>query len=124
MSEQIVLGQIRPESLVSYSTNQEIPANIRAALARAAEFRQENNAARQAQTELETRRTRLISEQDRVRQNLNAVGTESDLGKEYMKRMTTLDNDIDALNREITQAADRVRSTQKDLDDYIAGLTL
>jgi len=124
VAERIVLGQLRPESLVSYSTNQEIPANVRTALARAVELRQKNDAARQAQTELETRRTRSISEQDRVRQNLNSVGTTSDLGKEYMKRMTTLDKEIDGLNGEVTQAADLVRSTQKALDDYIAGLKL
>jgi seryl-tRNA synthetase len=99
-------------------------ANVRDALARAVELRQKCDAARQAQTELEGRRARLIADQDRVRQNLNAVGAASDLGKEYMKRMTGLDNDIDSLNSEIEKAAALVRSTQKDLDDYIAGLKL
>jgi len=124
VAERIVIGQLRPESLVSYSTNQEIPANVRTALARAVELRQKNDTARQNQTELESRRNRSISEQDRVRQNLNSVGTTSDLGKEYMKRMTALDKEIDGLNGDITKAADLVRSTQKDLDDYIAGLKL
>ncbi|GHV85658.1 hypothetical protein AGMMS50230_12660 [Spirochaetia bacterium] len=124
MTERVVLGQIRPDSLVSYSTNQEIPANVRAALSRAVDLRQKAEAARQAQTELETRRTRLVSEQDRVRQNLNAVGSGSDLGKDYMKRMTVLDSEIDGLNKEIESAIVKVRTAQKDLDDYIAGLKL
>jgi ribosome-associated protein YbcJ (S4-like RNA binding protein) len=124
IAERITLGQLRPESLVSYSTSQEIPSNVRAALAKAVDLRQKNDAARQTQNELETRRRNLISEQDRVRQNLNAVGSGSDLGREYMKRMTALDNDIDGLNKEIEQAAALVRSTQKDFDDYIAGLKL
>jgi len=124
VSERVVLGQLRPENLVSYSTNQEIPANVRAALSRAVELRQKCDTAKQAQTELESRRTRLIADQDRVRQNLNAVGPASDLGKDYMKRMTSLDKDIDSLNTEIEKAAALVRSTQKDLDDYIAGLKL
>jgi hypothetical protein len=38
--------------------------------------------------------------------------------------MTTLDSDIDTINRELEQAAALVRTTQKDLDDYIAGLRL
>jgi hypothetical protein len=124
VAERVVLGQLRPENLVSYSTNQEIPADVRAALARAVELRQKYDAARQAQTELEGRRVRLIADQDRVRQNLNAVGAGSDLGKEYMKRMTDLDNDIDSLNSEIEKAVALVRGTQKDMDDYIAGLKL
>jgi hypothetical protein len=124
VSERIVLNQLRPEILLGYSTNQEMPANVRAALSRAVELRQKNDSAKQAQTELETRRARLIAEQDRVRQNLNAVGTGSDLGREYMQRMTALDRDIDGLNRDIEQAAVLVRSTQKDLEDYISGLRL
>ena len=124
LSERIVLGQLRLESLVSYSTNQEIPSNVRKALTRAVELRQKADAARQTHSELEARRTRLVSEQDRVRQNLTAVGASSSQGAEYMRRMTALDNDIDRLNREIEQAAGLVRSTQKALDDYIAGLRL
>jgi hypothetical protein len=124
VAERIVLGQLRPENLISYSTNQEIPANVRAALNRAVELRQKCDAAKQAQTELEGRRTRLLAEQERVRQNLNAVGAGSDLGKEYMKRMTEQDKEIDSLNLEIEKGAVLVRSTQKELDDYIAGLKL
>ena len=124
LSERIVLGQLRPESLLAYSTNQEIPSRVRTALARAVELRKKADAARQTQTELESRRQRLLSEQDRVRQNLAAVGNASDLGKEYMRRMTALDGDIDSLNGDIERAAALTQSSQKELDDYIAGLTL
>lgn len=124
IAERIVLGNLRPDTLLGYSTNQEIPDNVRKALAGAVELQQKAAAARASQTELEGRRAQLIQEQDRVRQNLNAVGTASDLGKEYMKRMTTIDKDIDTLNKDISKAADLVRSSQKALDDYIAKLSL
>ncbi|MCL1928832.1 MAG: DUF4139 domain-containing protein [Treponema sp.] len=124
VAERVVLGTLRTDSFVSYSTNQEIPANVRTALARAVELKRRNEAAVQAQNELTARRTRLVAEQDRIRQNLNAVGTGSDLGKEYMRRMTDLDNEIDGLNKEQEKAAELVRSTQKEFDDYIAGLKL
>ncbi|MDR0472879.1 MAG: DUF4139 domain-containing protein [Treponema sp.] len=122
--KRITLSTLRIDSLLSYSTNQEIPNNIRTALSRAVDLRRRNDSARQTQTELQTRRTRLVSEQDRVRQNLNSVGTGSDLGKEYMRRMTELDREIESLIKEEEKAADLVRSTQKELDDYIAGLKL
>ena len=124
IAERIVLSTLRTENFLSYSTNQEIPANVRTALARAVELRRKNDAAKQTQNDLEARRSRLVSEQDRVRQNLNAVGTGSDLGKEYMVRMTALDKEIDVLNKEHEKAVELVSSTQKDLDDYIAGLKL
>jgi hypothetical protein len=124
ISERIVLTQLRLENIVSYSTNQEIPANVRRALAQAVELRQKNDAARQALTELESRRTRLINDQDRVRNNLSVVGASSDLGKEYMKRMTDLDREIDGLKQDIEKATALVQTTQKAVEDYIAGLKL
>ena len=124
VAERIVLSAQRTDSLLAYSTNQEIPNNVRTALARAVELKRKNEAAVQTQNELAARRTRLVTEQDRIRQNLNAVGTGSDLGKEYMRRMTDLDNEIEGLNKEQEKAVELVRSTQKEFDDYIAGLRL
>jgi hypothetical protein len=124
ISERIILTQLRLENFVSYSTNQEIPANVRRALAQAVELRQKNDVARQALTELESRRTRLYSDQDRVRSNLSAVGSSSDLGREYMRRMTELDKEIDGLKQDIEKATALVQSTQKDVENYIAGLKL
>ena len=122
IAERVTLSSQRTDSLFSYSTNQEIPANVRTMLTRAVELRRKNEAAVQKQNELQARRTRLISDQDRVRQNLNAVGTNSDLGREYMKRMTELDRDIESLVKEQEASAELVRSTQKEFDDFIAGI--
>jgi hypothetical protein len=124
LSERIVLANLRFETMVSYSTSQEIPAGVRTALARAVELRQKADAAQQAQAELESRRSRLIADQDRVRNNLSAVGTASDLGRDYMKRMTELDRDIENLTKDIDAAAAAVQSTRKDVENYIAGLKL
>jgi hypothetical protein len=123
-AERIVLGNLRFETLVSYSTSQEIPGNVRNALARAVELRQKAEAAKQAQGELESRRSRLIADQDRIRNNLSAVGAASDLGRDYMKRMTDLDRDIENLTKNIDAAAALVQSSQKDLETYLAGLKL
>jgi hypothetical protein len=122
--ERITLTQIRLESMVSFSTSQEIPPRIRTALARAVELRQRADAAKQALSDLQTRNTRLMADQDRIRNNLGAVGNDSDLGREYMRRMTELDRDIDGLSKEIDRAAALVQSSQKDLEEYIAGLKL
>ncbi|MDR2314642.1 MAG: DUF4139 domain-containing protein [Spirochaetaceae bacterium] len=122
--ERISLSQIRLESIVSFSTSQEIPARIRAALARMVELRQKTDAAKQALSDLQARHSRLIADQDRIRNNLGAVGNNSDLGREYMQRMTELDRGMDSLAQEIDKAAALVRSSQKELEDYIAGLKL
>jgi predicted nucleic acid-binding Zn-ribbon protein len=124
VSERIVLSQLREDSFVSYASNQEIPANVRAALSRAVELQQKAAAARQALTEVQGRKTRLTAEQDRVRQNLAAVGSETEPGRNYLKRMTDLDREIDAVNAEIAGAERLVQSTRTELEAYIAGLNL
>ncbi|MDR2767657.1 MAG: DUF4139 domain-containing protein [Treponema sp.] len=124
LSERIVLAQLGENSFAAYASNQEIPANVRAALSRAVELRQKADAARQALTELQNRKTRLAAEQDRIRQNLAAVGNETEPGRNYLTRMTGLDREIDGVNEEIVNAEKLVQTTRADLDAYIAGLNL
>ncbi|MDR2211535.1 MAG: DUF4139 domain-containing protein [Spirochaetaceae bacterium] len=124
LQERISLSQLRLENILSFSTNQEIPGNIRAALARAAELRRKADGAKQALSDIQARSARLMADQNRIRSNLTAVGSDSDLGREYMRRMTELDRDIDGINGEIDTANGLIQSTQKELDDYIAGLKL
>ncbi|MDR1506864.1 MAG: hypothetical protein LBI67_07140 [Treponema sp.] len=123
-SERIVLSQIRQDSLVSFASNQEIPANVRAALSAAAELQQKTETARQTLADTQSRKTRLQTEQDRIRQNLAAAGNDTDLGRNYLRRMTSLDTEIDGVNEEIDEAEKLVQSARADFDRYIAGLRL
>jgi hypothetical protein len=119
ISERITLTTLRPESLLSYSTNQEIPANVRAALARAIELRRIADDSAAKQTELETQRTRLISEQDRIRRNLEAAGNQSPQGQEYLRRLSSLDNDIDNLSAQIDEARQETQRARREFDNYL-----
>jgi soluble cytochrome b562 len=124
VSERITLTTLRPESFLSYSTNQEIPANVRAALVRAIELKKKTDDAAAAQTELETQRSRLFTEQDRIRRNLEAAGNQSPQGQEYLRRLADLDRDIDGVNSRINAAAQEVQRARKEYDDYLAGLRI
>jgi hypothetical protein len=124
VSERVVLSQLREDSFAGYASNGEIPANVRAALARAVELQQTAGAARQALSEIQSRKTRLSAEQDRVRQNLAAVGSGTEPGRNYLKRMTDLDAEIDAVNTEISGAEKLVQTTRAELEAYIARLNL
>ena len=124
VSERIVLGQLRPETFLSYSTNNEIPAHVRTALTRAVELRRTADNAEQNQRNLEAQRTRLVNEQDRIRRNLEAAGNQSPQGQEYLRTMTALDNEISGINAQIDQAARDTLNARRAYDDYIAGLEL
>jgi hypothetical protein len=122
ISEQITLAQLRPETFLSYASGEEIPPGIRAALSKAVELRQKADEAENERKNLETRRARLVSEQDRIRQNLAAAGNQSPQGQEYLKRMAALDAGIDNMNNQIKTAENLVESSKKGYSDYIAGL--
>jgi hypothetical protein len=122
ISEQITLARLGPEAFLSYASDEEIPPSIRAALSKAVELRQKADEAENGLKNLETRRARLVSEQDRIRQNLAAAGNQSPQGQEYLKRMAALDDDIDNMNSLIKSAENLVESSKKGYSDYITGL--
>ncbi|MDR0561139.1 MAG: hypothetical protein LBG73_00425 [Spirochaetaceae bacterium] len=124
IAETITLAQLTLNSFVSVSSNQELPAEIRAALQTAITLKQKADAAKQSLTDMETRRTRLVAEQDRTRRNLEAAGNQTQQGQDYLKRLIAQDAGIDALDQTIAEAEEAVRSAQQAYDEYLAGLAL
>jgi outer membrane murein-binding lipoprotein Lpp len=124
ISETITLANLRADTFLSYSTNQEIPANVREALARAIELRVKTDEATTAQRDLESQLTRLIAEQDRIRRNLEAAGNTSPQGQDYLRRLAALDSDIDDLNRQISDAVREVQRARREYEDYLASIRI
>ncbi|ULQ58595.1 DUF4139 domain-containing protein [Brucepastera parasyntrophica] len=122
--ETVRLSQLRLETIVYYSSNHNIPEKIQSALQKAIEFKKAADNAQTALTELETKRTEKISEQDRIRKNLQAAGNETQQGREYLRRMFEVDTEIDSLNTQIAAARKNVQDSKTLYDQYISGLTL
>ncbi|MDR1596879.1 MAG: DUF4139 domain-containing protein [Treponema sp.] len=122
--ERIILAQLRPETFAAYASTREIPANIRAALLRAIELKKAAEDARAAQAEIEEQRNYRISEQDRIRRNLEAVGSQTPQGQEYLKRLVTMDGEIDALSAVADTARKDAQDAQKSYEDYLGELNL
>jgi hypothetical protein len=124
LSERISLLPQRPETFISYAANQEIPANVRSALQKAVDLRRDVTAAEAAVKDLENRRAGLVSDEERIRKNLEAAGGQTPQGQDYLRRLASLDNDIDALAPELEKARAAATAAQKNLEDYLNGLTL
>jgi hypothetical protein len=122
--ERISLTGLRLDTLVSYASNQEIPLAVRAKLQQAVELKRKADNAVKVRTELESRRNFLVSEQDRIRRNLEAAGNTSQQGQEYLRRMAALDEDIDAHSRQIDDAIKAAGEAGKAYDDYLNALEL
>ena len=124
ISERITLASLRPDAFLSYSTNQEIPANVRSALTQAIALKKKADDSAVSQANLEGEKSRLVSEQDRIRRNLEAAGNQSPQGQEYLRRLSDLDKDIDSLNSRINEVILETRNAQKEYEDYVAGIRI
>jgi hypothetical protein len=122
--EQISLAPLRIDALASYASNMEIPQAVRAKLLQAVELKRKADDAVKARTDLESRRAFLVSEQDRTRRNLEAAGSASQQGQEYLRRMAALDEDIDGQSRQIDDAIKAADAAGKAYAEYLHGLEL
>jgi outer membrane murein-binding lipoprotein Lpp len=118
--ERITLAQLRADTFLSYASNQEIPANVREVFAKAIELKKVADDAAAAQSRLETQMTRLTSDQDRIRRNLEAAGNQTPQGQEYLKRMAALDDEIDDLKKQIEAAMQETQRARAEYDSYLA----
>lgn len=124
VSEQLRLAQFRPETFAAYITDGEIPANVRSSLARAVELREKADDEEKALAEIENRRNRLTADQDRIRRNLEAAGNQTPQGQEYLRRLTALDADIDALNIQAEALEKNALAARKAYEDYLNSMEL
>jgi hypothetical protein len=123
-TERITLAQSRPETFAAYASNQELPAAVRAALLRAVDLKKTADTAGTARAEIEEQRNYRISEQDRIRRNLEAAGNQTPQGQEYLKRLVAMDGEIDELSAKVDAARKDAQAAQKAYEEYLEGLSL
>ena len=124
LSETIALTQLSSNAFIGYSANQEIPAAAREALRAAIALKQKVDEAKQKLAALEAQWNRLIAEQERTRQNLEAAGNQSQQGQHYLTRLAEQDAEIDRLYKTILEAQQTVQSAQEEYEVYIGGMAL
>ncbi len=124
VNETVALVQQRPETILAYSTSSEIPARVRAALERAVALKKAADDARQNVTVLQAQKNEKIAEQDRTRRNIDSVGRDSQQGREFLRKLTTSEAEIDQLNGQIESAQKAARDAQSAYETYLQGLTL
>ncbi|MDR0388983.1 MAG: DUF4139 domain-containing protein [Spirochaetaceae bacterium] len=124
LSERIELSRFTVANYLGYTSNTEIPEHVRNVLGEAMRLKRRAEDAKSSLTNLEARRTRLESDQDRVRRNLEAAGNETQQGMDYLRRMTEIDREIDSLNTRIESAQTQVRESQREYEQYLSSLSL
>lgn len=107
------------ESFVAYTTNAEMPEKVKKAFEAIIKEREKVLASQKVLADLQNRQTELVREQERVRKNLEALGTESAEGKDFLAKLLKLENELDASKTKLAAAADKANKAQEDFIRFV-----
>ena len=109
-------------TFISYTTNSEIPEKVRKAFASIITEKEKVTAAEKALKTLQDRQTEIGKEQDRVRRNLEAVGSESQQGRAFLTKLLKLETELDELKTDITTATEQLTNAQQNFTAFVKNI--
>ena len=106
-------------TFISYTTGSEIPEKVRKAFASIITEKEKVTAAERALKTLQDRQTEIGKEQDRVRRNLEAVGSESQQGRAFLTKLLNLESELDDLKTDIATVTERLNKAQQNFIAFV-----
>lgn len=109
-------------TIESYRTTGEIPQAVKDALAKAAQMK---SAVADTERQIADRQQHLNefnTEQARIRENMKAVDQNTDYYKRLLKELDQQETTIEQLHTDIKSMQEKMRSQQKQLEDYLSAL--
>lgn len=122
LSTSIRLLDLDRESLISYSTNGEIPEKVKEMLKKASELYAEIQTTNDKISEFAYIRESKVDEQQRIRANIDTVKSDSVQGKEYIKKLTSIDREIEELDKNVEDTRKKLEQLRLGYSDYIKSL--
>ncbi len=110
------------DTLVYYSTNKDISPNVREFFVKAAAMYGEMEETQVKLKEMSDLRENYVKEQDRMRKNIDTVGSTSVQGKEYIIKLTSLDKKIEDLDGKIKETTQKLQELRNKYNEFIKGL--
>ena len=111
-------------TFISYTTNSEIPEKVRKAFASIITEKEKVTAAERALKTLQDRQTEIGKEQDRVRRNLEAVGSESQQGRAFLTKLLKLETELDELKTDIATVTERLNKAQQNFTAFVKDIRI
>jgi len=120
--ERFELVNLSPQQVEFYAAAKELPAELRQAVAKLAGLRAAVAEREQLVSRLEGSQEELEKDQQRLRDNLQAVGQGSDIGRRYMAKLSEQEDRVEKLARDLADARAAVDAAQQALADTVKGL--
>lgn len=110
--------------IAAYLKDGAIPQNVRDALVKAIALKDQVSALKARIAESHHQMDSLFADQGRIRDNLKAVAGESDYYKRLMKKIDEQESAIEKVQKTIADLQETNQAAEKQLNDYIANLTV
>ena len=118
-----VLNQ-SPDELQNHIRGGTFPEEIREVIERAIEMKSEINVLVANREKLRTERDEIMKGQARLRDNLQAVGAETSLGKRYLGQLMDEEDRIEELQQEIREIGELIDEKNAELHAYLRRQTI
>lgn len=118
------LSSMTTSQIAFYSSAPQLSPEVRQAVQRLSSFMADITNAQQALNVLLDEQRTIVSDQGRVRANLESVPRDSDLYRRYIATLTQQEDRLDALTGEITAAQRKLELARQALAQYVRSLTI
>lgn len=117
------ISGLATDQLLAYSTTRgDLDRSTRKAFGKMVEIRREMDAMDQKIAQLDQQRRTIFEDQNRVRQNLHALSTQSDIQQKYLDKLNKQEEQIFKIDEEKQNLSDQRRQKQAELQQMIADL--
>jgi hypothetical protein len=120
----IQLVRMTDAQLVAYAKTGELDPKLRKAIARIGDLRHAVSQHQRRLDQLTESRKRIFEEQQRIRNNLGRIPSNSDLYRRYLKKLNQQEDKLERIDTAMAKAQDDVDAAKDALTDYIAGLDM
>jgi len=111
-------------TMMGIYSNSEIPEKIKKAFKSILDEKVKVDKAQVSLTNLQNEQKELNAEQDRVRKNIQAVGSETQQGKQFLNKLLQIENSLDSLKQKIVEAEKKFSGLKSDFLEYIKNVTV
>lgn len=122
--ERIELARIDLSQINVWATSSELTPEVRAALAELAGYRREIAGIEQSLRDAERARDLVVTEQRRIRDNLQAVPRDSDIYRRYLDTLSEQEDELAEFADTVATLQGNLRDAQARLAEYVRTLSL
>ncbi len=120
--ERIVLADVALDRIELYIRSKEASQQLKEALQTVVNMRQQITQTQHQVADLERQLAQLDKDQDRLRQNLRAVPSNSELSGRYYQKMNEQEDQIEKFQKDLAAAREQLRKQEAGLAAYLLSL--